>query len=225
MNQHCASGAKARMRSCVACRGKSSPAELVRWVLTESGGVLPDLAQGQFGRGAWLHPSAACFKKAQGGFSRSFKQPVNSSPAELAELLGSAAERRVLALLGAARRARKLAVGRSAVESEIQAGRCHLLLVATDARSAARASEVQRVVASGGALGWGTKTLLGGLTGRTEAGLLAVTDDGLANAVKATIAMAQSARSAVTGTGERSEAARQRDSQRKAQTECSTEVG
>lgn len=225
MKQSRADGAKARVRSCVACRGKAAPAELTRWVLTDAGGVLPDLGQGEFGRGAWLHPSAACFKKAQGGFSRSFKQQVNSSPVELAQLLGTAAERRILALLGAALRARKLAVGRSAVEKEIQAGRCRLLVVATDARSAARASDVQKVVASGGALGWGTKALLGGLAGRKEAGLLVVTDDGLAKAVKTTIAMAQSARSAVTGTGGGSEAARQRDSQRKAQTECSTEVG
>ena len=232
--------AKARLRSCVACRTKSAPGELTRWVLAGEGSVLPDLAQGDFGRGAWLHPVPGCLKKAAGGFSRSFKTPINSSLIELAELLGAAADRRVLALLSSAHRSRKLAVGRTAVEKEIEANRCRLLVVATDAKSAAKATEVQKVVAAGGAVGWGTKDILGGLVGRTEAGLLAVTDDGLAGAVKATIAMAHSAklaasgdaRTAVSGAARLAAsgasgavAVRQRDSQRKVQKKSSTEVG
>ena len=230
--------AKARLRSCVACRTKSAPGDLTRWVLAGEGSVLPDLGQGDFGRGAWLHPVPGCLKKAAGGFSRSFKTPINSSPTELAELLSSAADRRVLALLASAHRSRKLAVGRTAVEKEIEADRCRLLVVATDAKSAAKATQVQKAVASGGAVGWGTKDILGGLVGRNEAGLLAVTDDGLANAVKTTIAMAHCARSAAIG-GARSaaadgaraaasgasKAAAQRDSQRKVQKKSSTEVG
>lgn len=218
-------GAKVRLRSCVACRQKADPAELTRWVFTGSGGVLPDLGQGEFGRGAWLHPVPDCLKKAPGGFARSFKAPINSSPAELAALLGSAADRRVVALLAAAHRSRKLAVGRTAVEKEIEADRCRLLVVATDAKSAARATEVQKTVAAGGAVGWGTKTLLGGLAGRTEAGLLAVTDDGLASAVKATIAMAHSARVAQSGVSSGAAGSRQRESQRRDQKKSSTEVG
>jgi uncharacterized protein len=232
--------AKARLRSCVACRQKSAPGDLTRWVLAGEGSVLPDLGQGDFGRGAWLHPVPGCLKKAPGGFARSFKTPINSSPTELAELLGAAADRRILALLASAHRSRKLAVGRTAVENEIGADRCRLLVVATDAKSAAKATAVQQVVAAGGAVGWGTKDVLGGLVGRNEAGLLAVTDDGLACAVKTTIAMAHSARSAAIG-GARSAAiggarlaadgalgaaaSRQRDSQRKVQKKSSTEVG
>ena len=216
---------KVRLRSCVACRQKARPEELTRWVFAGEGKVLPDLGQGEFGRGAWLHPSPACLSKAPGGFARSFKEAINSSPAELAEILGSVAERRVVALLAAAHRSRKLAVGRTAVEQEIEADRCRLLLVATDAQSAARATQVQKVVAQGGAVGWGTKTLLGGLTGRTEAGLLAVTDDGLASAVKATIAMAHSAKLAASGAGSRAAPSRHRESERKVQKKSSTEVG
>lgn len=216
---------KVRLRSCVACREKAAPEELTRWVFADAGKVVPDLGQGEFGRGAWLHPSPACLNKAPGGFARSFKATINSSPAELAELLGSAAERRVVALLAAAHRSRKLAVGRTAVEQEIEADRCRLLLVATDAQSAARATQVQKVVAQGGAVGWGTKTLLGGLTGRTEAGLLAVTDDGLASAVKATIAMAHSAKLAANGAGSKVAPSRHRESERKVQKKSSTEVG
>lgn len=217
--------AKARLRSCVACRERSAPEQLTRWVFAGSGSVLPDLGQGEFGRGAWLHPLPDCLRKAPGGFGRSFKTPINSSPAELAELLGSAADRRVAALLAAAYRSRKLAVGRTAVELEIQADHCRLLVVATDAKSAARATEVQKIVASGGAAAWGTKALLGGLVGRTEAGLLAVTDDGLASALKATIAMAHSARVAQSGVSSGAAGSRQRESQRRDQKKSSTEVG
>lgn len=216
---------KARLRSCVACRQQSAPEELTRWVFAGDGSVLPDLGRGEFGRGAWLHPSAGCLKKAAGGFARSFKAPINSSPAELAALLGSAADRRVVALLAAAHRSRKLAVGRTAVEKEIEGDRCCLLVVATDAKSAAKATEVQKVVANGGAVGWGTKTLLGGLVGRIEAGLLAVTDDGLASALKATIAMAHSASLAVSSAGASTAGSRSQDSQRKVQKKSSTEVG
>lgn len=217
--------AKVRLRSCVACRQKAAPEQLTRWVFAGSGSVLPDLGQGEFGRGAWLHPIPDCLRKAPGGFGRSFKTPINSSPAELAELLGSAADRRVVALLAAAYRSRKLAVGRTAVELEIEADRCRLLLVATDAKSAARATQVQKVVAAGGAVGWGTKELLGGLVGRTEAGLLAVTDDGLASAVKATIAMAHSAKLAQSVADSGAAGSRQRESQRRDQKKSSTEVG
>jgi ribosomal protein L7Ae-like RNA K-turn-binding protein len=170
-----------------------------------------------------LHPSAACLKKASNGFSRTFKAPVHQSVTELAELLSSAAERRILSLLGIARRSQKLASGTSAVDAELSAGRCHLVVVATDARSAARATQVQQAVAQGKALAWGTKAVLGGLAGRTEAGVVAVMDDGLANALKATIAMAQSARAA--GTEAAPGPARDRVLQWKAETESSTEVG
>ncbi len=188
--------ANAHLRSCAACRKKSSPTELTRWVLGDDGGVLPDLGRGAFGRGAWLHADRGCLKKGPAGLSRGFKAPVRTTSAELALLLASAAERRADALIGAARRARQLAAGKTAVAKELGAGRCRLVVVATDARTAARATEVQQAVAAGKAVGWGTRLTLGSLSGRGEAGVLGVLDDGLANALKTTIAMAHSARSA-----------------------------
>ena len=182
-----------RLRSCVACKGKSAPSELTRWVFAGNGAVFPDLGQGAFGRGAWLHPRAACLGKAPQGFSRSFKARIGASPAELAELLSSAAERRVTALLGAARRSHKLLAGKTAVEKALGEGRCPLIVVACDARAAIRSAQIQQAISSGRAVAWGNKSVLGGLAGRMEAGVLAVLDDGLANALKATIALAQPA--------------------------------
>ncbi|MGL4831909.1 MAG: YlxR family protein [Propionibacteriaceae bacterium] len=50
-------------RTCVACRGKGTPATLLR--LVASGGhVVPDLEQRLPGRGAWLHPTTSCLDLA-----------------------------------------------------------------------------------------------------------------------------------------------------------------
>jgi ribosomal protein L7Ae-like RNA K-turn-binding protein len=168
-----------------------------------------------------------CLKQARAGFSKAFKAPISSSPAELAVLLGSAAERRAAALLSAAQRSRKLVVGKTAVEKELSSGACRLLVIATDAKSAAGSREVAQVIASGGAVSWGTKTGLGGLVGRMEAGVLAVMDDGLANALKKTIAMAQSASLASSGTGSGAGQGLHRviEQEARVEKECSTEVG
>jgi hypothetical protein len=216
--------AAAQLRSCVGCRQKVAPAELTRWVFAGGASVLPDLARRSFGRGAWLHPQPGCFKKAGAGFSRAFKTPIKISGAELASLLDSAAERRVASLLVVARRCRRLAIGKTAVEKELARERCALLIVAVDARTAASSYEVQAAIAKGRAVGWGSKAVLGGLTGRTEVGVLAVLDDGLASAVKETIGVAQAANRAATassqgvGQGEQDHTARM-------ESECTTEVG
>ncbi len=219
--------AKVRLRSCVACRGKAAPVELTRWVFAGDGAVFPDLAQGAFGRGAWLHPRPACLRKASAGFSRSFKERIAVSPAELATLLSSAAERRVAALLGAARRSHKLLAGKTAVDKALEEARCSLVVVACDARAAVRSSQIQQAIGSGRAVAWGSKQVLGGLTGRMEAGVLAVLDDGLANALKATIALAQPSPCAGVGpeqTPGRVSEERAREAHAQA-TESSMEVG
>lgn len=189
--------------------------------------MLPDLAGRSFGRGAWLHPVPGCMKKARAGFARTFKAPVETELPELSELLYSAAERRVLALLSAARRSKNLVVGRTAVDKSLAAAPAPLVMVATDAQSAARSTAVERAVAAGRAVAWGSKQLLGGLAGRSEVGVLLVTDDGLANALKATIAMAQTANSARARVRPPADKVDRRltDQQARAREESSTEVG
>src|SRR5688572_27066523 len=111
-------------RTCVGCRRKDRPDELVRVLRDDTGSLVPDVAGGGFGRGAWLHPRPDCLlKAAPRGLSRSFRAPVNTSASELARLLRSAAERRSQGLFAAAQRAGKLAVGSSAVEEALQRGR------------------------------------------------------------------------------------------------------
>nr|WP_272952122.1 YlxR family protein [Kribbella jejuensis] len=63
-------------RTCIGCRKRSSPADLLR--MTASGGhVLPDPARRAPGRGAHLHPTTECFELAvrRKAFPRAFKVP------------------------------------------------------------------------------------------------------------------------------------------------------
>jgi predicted RNA-binding protein YlxR (DUF448 family) len=67
---------KPRERTCIGCRKRSGPADLLR--MTVSGGlVLPDPAHRAPGRGAHLHPVAACFDLAvrRKAFPRAFRVP------------------------------------------------------------------------------------------------------------------------------------------------------
>ncbi|MET9272695.1 YlxR family protein [Kribbella sp. NPDC003557] len=67
---------KATERTCIGCRKRNSPADLLR--MTVSGGlVLPDPDRRAPGRGAHLHPSIECFDLAvrRKAFPRAFKAP------------------------------------------------------------------------------------------------------------------------------------------------------
>jgi uncharacterized protein len=67
---------KLRERTCIGCRKRSSPTDLLR--MTVSGGlVLPDPERRAPGRGAHLHPATECFELAvrRKAFPRAFKVP------------------------------------------------------------------------------------------------------------------------------------------------------
>ena len=67
---------KTRERTCIGCRKRSGPADLLR--MTVSGGlVLPDPDRRAPGRGAHLHPVAECFDLAvrRKAFPRAFRVP------------------------------------------------------------------------------------------------------------------------------------------------------
>ncbi len=134
-------GVKGEMlRTCAGCREVGDPnlQPLVRVVLGPSGEAVPDLAGSGFGRGAWVHPRAACLAQAlPRGFSKSMKHAVHTSVAEFSSALRAQAERRAYSLVGAAFRARKAAAGSTAVRDAHAAGLVKLVLVACDARAAA----------------------------------------------------------------------------------------
>jgi predicted RNA-binding protein YlxR (DUF448 family) len=51
------------IRTCIGCRRRARPTELIR-VVAFQGAVALDREHRLPGRGAWLHPSAECFKAA-----------------------------------------------------------------------------------------------------------------------------------------------------------------
>lgn len=60
------------MRSCIACRSRESPKELLHLVVID-GQVTPDPNHLLHGRGAWLHPRCFEVAKARRSFDRAFK--------------------------------------------------------------------------------------------------------------------------------------------------------
>ena len=117
---------------------------MIRLVLSPEGEVAIDLAETSFGRGAHVHPSPDCFAKAPKGLSRSFRQQVSTSAADLARSLSESAERRVRGLLSSAARSKRAVIGGDAVASALDAAEVELLVVARDAAAAARLTSVQR---------------------------------------------------------------------------------
>lgn len=183
-------GAKKPVRTCAACHGTEEPDSLVRWVIDPEGNVVPDLASRSFGRGAWLHPRQDCVRKVTAALSRSFKQRVVTSPEQAIELLCRAGHARALALIGAARRQRLLAVGSQAVTDAVGAGQARAVVVALDSGAGARLPAVAEAVRAGIARPFSTKDELGGLLSRPEVAVLAVLDERLARGLFGAIAMA-----------------------------------
>jgi predicted RNA-binding protein YlxR (DUF448 family) len=180
------------LRTCAGCREVGDPGTLVRAVLGPEGQAVPDLSGSGFGRGAWVHPSAACLAKAlPRGFSKSMKGTVQTSAADFAVALRAQAERRAYALIGSAFRARKAAAGSTAVRDAFTAGRVMLVLVAGDARAAAETPWVEALVKGGKARAFGSKELLGRVIGRPETGVIAILDEGISTALLHTLVVAE----------------------------------
>lgn len=175
-------------RTCAGCN-KHAPAEgLVRVVHDpSSGGIAVDLASSSFGRGGHVHASLDCLKKAaKSGFARTFKAEVKTDAQKLGEDIVVAADRRIEGLLAGARRANQLVYGADAV---VEAGRKEelaLVVVAVDAASAAKLSEVQRAISEGRAIAWNNKSRLGQLLSKEEVAVIGVLHPGVAETVSRT---------------------------------------
>ena len=179
-------------RTCVGCHEPADAAELVRVVLGPDGALAPDPRGGSFGRGAWLHPRPECLVRAvPRGVSRALRADVKTNAEEFSVLLRGAGMRRLLALVGSAFRARKAAVGATAVEEVLATGEKCLVLVATDAQAAAAGHGVARAVALGRVLAAPTKVELGAALGRAEVGVVAITDEGFERPLREAAALSE----------------------------------
>jgi ribosomal protein L7Ae-like RNA K-turn-binding protein len=148
--------------------------------------VSVDLAGRSAGRGAWVHPRPECITRAvPRGLSRAFRSPHSVTASDLLDVVKAAARRRVVALIGSARASGKLAIGTEATLERAEARRAELVIVARDARAAKDAVMPH----AGRSVVWGDKTELGAAVGRATAGVVAVLDRGLANAIARAVAL------------------------------------
>jgi uncharacterized protein len=196
-------GRKVTERTCVGCNGTGSALDLLRVVVipTLSGetsgteqapsGVLVavDLGGKLTGRGAWVHPQPTCIERAcSRGFAKAFSAAVRTTSVELFEQIRGAAERRLAGLLLASARSRKLVYGREAVK-EILA-HAPLVILACDAQAVAKDGDLQRAGFEGKIVLWSTKAQLGLWLGRSEVGVVAITERSIADVMRKTIALA-----------------------------------
>jgi uncharacterized protein len=76
------------VRTCVGCKARAAKSSLLRLVVAGDG-IVPDPQARQPGRGAYLHPSLACFELAQRRrvFPRALRAQGSPSTAPLASYL------------------------------------------------------------------------------------------------------------------------------------------
>jgi predicted RNA-binding protein YlxR (DUF448 family)/ribosomal protein L30E len=178
-------------RTCVGCHASAEANELVRLVLGPDGSLVADPRGGAIGRGAWVHPTLECVRRAvPRGVSHTLKTHVKTTADELLTELAAAGKRRALALIASAGRAKKAAAGATAVTDALEHGIAELVVVATDARAGA---ELPRVAAAlegaHHAVRFGTKAELGTALGRGDVGVVAILDPGISASLKRATAL------------------------------------
>ena len=82
---------KKPVRTCVGCKVRAAKSSLLR-VVVDGNGIVPDPQARQSGRGAYVHPSVACFELAQRrkAFPRALRVPGPLDIAPLASYLSQA---------------------------------------------------------------------------------------------------------------------------------------
>lgn len=127
-------GKKVPERRCIVSGETGTTATLVRFAVGPQGEVVPDIEGKLPGRGIWVTSNRASVEKAaaKGLFARAAKQNVKAS-ADLADLVEAGLRRRVLALLGLARKAGQLMAGLAKVEDTASKAHVVALFLASDA--------------------------------------------------------------------------------------------
>lgn len=121
-------------RLCALTREVKPIADLIRFVVSPDGELVPDTDGKAEGRGVWISLGEKQVAEAQKkkAFAKSLKAEVKV-PDDLAGLTRRRLEERFLSALSLARKAGQLTTGASKVKSAIEAGEVSALLTATDA--------------------------------------------------------------------------------------------
>jgi predicted RNA-binding protein YlxR (DUF448 family) len=179
-------------RTCVGCHATGTASELVRLVLGPDGALAADPRGGAIGRGAWVHPTPECVRRAvPRGVSHALKTGVKATADELLSELAAAGRRRAFALIASAGRAKKAAAGATAVKEALDQGLGALVVVATDARASAELPQVLAAFEHAQAVRFGTKAELGTALGRPDTGVVAILDQGIGASLRRAAALSE----------------------------------
>lgn len=142
-----------RTRQCALTRDTRPVDDLIRFALGPDGVLAPDVDAKAPGRGVWISLSKQAVAEAETKktFSRSLKQPV-TVPQDLAQLVQTRLEQRLLGTLGLARKAGQLVTGATKTRAAIEKPGIAALFTATDAAPDGRQKMVStaRARAEGG---------------------------------------------------------------------------
>lgn len=121
-------------RRCIATGQVRPKVEMLRFVVSPSGEVVPDLERRLPGRGIWLSPRRDVVNTAVAKrlFAKAARRQV-ATPDDLADRLEGLLCRRCLDAISLARRAGQAMCGFEKVKAELKAGRAAVLVEARDA--------------------------------------------------------------------------------------------
>lgn len=175
-------------RSCIACRAERSKEELLRFVLSPEGELVPDLKGRLPGRGAYICPVAGCLRRAveRRQFGRAFRrEPLPASPQQLLELVRGRLEEKIAGAISLANKAGKVVSGTDAVIATLKGGEAELLILARDCAPAS-AERLLHAAAKGGVevLTFFDRERLAALIGKEMRVAVAVKAGGLATILK-----------------------------------------
>jgi predicted RNA-binding protein YlxR (DUF448 family) len=182
------SSSRRPQRSCIGCRKVLDQALLVRYVLSPQGEIAVDYGRKLPGRGVYTCIEKACIESAvkRQQFDRAFKGR-NQTPQSttLLTAIGEQIERRVLNLLGMARKSGVVLSGSRAVEAELgRSGSVGLVLLGRDL-SPTIAAKVSGLATARGVAHFTLfdKQLLGQVLGKGQRSVVAIADGPLADTI------------------------------------------
>jgi predicted RNA-binding protein YlxR (DUF448 family) len=172
-------------RTCIGCRSILKKDDVIR-IIAGPAGVLIDYREKLEGRAAYICPRVACIEKALRKETLMKALRINVKPPDVSAFvsqLEADISEKIRSLLRITLKAGKLAAGYSAVQDALEKGRVALLLYAQDLSAGTRekiAVEGQESVRQATLL---TREDFGSILNRELVGVIAILDNGLADAL------------------------------------------
>ncbi|NLC70499.1 MAG: DUF448 domain-containing protein [Desulfuromonadaceae bacterium] len=177
------------MRTCLGCRGTFSQDQLVRYVLSPDGDLLVDYRGKLPGRGAYTCIHRDCIRQAvqRRQFQRSFRTPPREVDGN--HLIASLEEqilKRILALLGMARKSSCAVSGTQAVVCGFEGGEQFRIVFLASDMSSDIADKVRYKAGLAGVSCYSffDKGTMGRITGKSESSVVGVRNLPLAEAIR-----------------------------------------